>query len=148
MIEAVMYVTMGLLLGCLLGLAVVSLVHNRAVRLTRRRLEGGLPMSLVEIQADKDLLRAEFALSVRRLEVQVEQLNDKNAGLQIQLARKNDVIKRVRAERDALRSELTGLNSQVEASKTQLPRADTRLDRAAFVVRQMTPRQILRATRG
>jgi len=39
MIEIAMYVGIGLLTGCLLALCVVPLVHDRAVRLTVRRLE-------------------------------------------------------------------------------------------------------------
>jgi hypothetical protein len=44
-------------------------VHNHArVRLTTRQLEAKIPSSMPEILADKDLLRAEFAMSTRRLE--------------------------------------------------------------------------------
>jgi len=68
MIETIMYVGIGLLFGCLLAVAIVPLVHNRAVRLTAKRLEG-LPQSIAEIQVDKDLLRAEFAMSARRFEI-------------------------------------------------------------------------------
>jgi hypothetical protein len=61
-----MYVGIGLLFGCLLAIAIVPLVHNRAVRLTVSQLERRLPQSIAEIQVDKDLLRAEFAMSARR----------------------------------------------------------------------------------
>jgi len=61
----------------LLGLMIVPLVHNRAVRLTTRRMEAATPLSMAEIQADKDQLRAEFAMSARRLEMNVDQLKHK-----------------------------------------------------------------------
>ena len=59
------------------GSSSMPLVHNRAVRLTMRRLEAATPLSMAEIQADKDQLRAEFAMSTRRLEMSVEQMKTK-----------------------------------------------------------------------
>ena len=60
MIESIMFFSAGFLLASLLGLALISSVHHRAVRLTQRRLEDAIPVSLTEIQADRDRLRAEF----------------------------------------------------------------------------------------
>jgi hypothetical protein len=77
MIELIMFVGIGFLLAGLLAVGVIPLVHARAVRLTTRRLEAMNPSSIAEIQADKDLLRAEFAMSTRRLEMSVEELKAK-----------------------------------------------------------------------
>ena len=77
MIEPIMYFGIGFLVAALVGLVVIPLVHGRAVRLTMRRLEAATPLSMAEIQADKDQLRAEFAMSTRRLEMNVEQLKAK-----------------------------------------------------------------------
>jgi hypothetical protein len=57
---------------------ILPLVHARAVRLTVRRLdEAGFRVSMVEIKADKDQLRAELALSLRGLEGNVRRLRTK-----------------------------------------------------------------------
>ena len=77
MIESSMYFGIGLLFGALIGLVLIPLIHTRAVRLTTRRLEAVLPESMAEVQAEKDLQRAEFAMSTRRLEMTVEQLVNK-----------------------------------------------------------------------
>ena len=69
MIEPIMFFGIGFLAASLFGLMLIPLVHNRAVRLTMRRLEAATPLSMAEIQADKDQLRAEFAMSTRRLEI-------------------------------------------------------------------------------
>ena len=74
MIEPVMYVAIGFLVACMLIIGIIPVVHARAVRLTTRRLEAVTPMSMAEIQADKDQLRAEFAMSTRRLEMSVDQM--------------------------------------------------------------------------
>lgn len=44
--------------------------------LTRRRLEAALPLSMAEISADKDAVRAEYAMKVRRLEMTIKSLRD------------------------------------------------------------------------
>ena len=81
----------------LIGLVVVPLVHARAVRLTMRRLEAATPLSMAEIQADKDQLRAEFAMSTRRLEMSVEQLKTKTTSQLAELGKKSDAINRLKA---------------------------------------------------
>ena len=77
MIEPIMFFGLGLLTASLIVLTFVPLVHNRAVRLTMRRIEASMPESMTEIQADKDQLRAEFAMSTRRLEITVQELKAK-----------------------------------------------------------------------
>jgi predicted nucleic acid-binding Zn-ribbon protein len=106
MIEMIMYFAIGFLVAALSVLVVVPLVHGRAVRLTRRRLEGAIPSSMAEIQADKDLLRAEFAMSKRRLEIKIEQLKAKSVSERAELGRKSDAINRLKIELGALRDQL------------------------------------------
>src|SRR5512142_844923 len=91
-IETVMYFGIGFLCASLLGLIIIPLVHNRATRLTVRRLEAATPLSMAEIQADKDQLRAEFAMSTRRLELTVEQLKARSTGQLSELSKKTEAI--------------------------------------------------------
>jgi hypothetical protein len=72
MIEPIMYFGIGFLAAALLCLLFLPAVHNRAVRLTMKRLEASIPLSLAEVRADKDQLRAEFAISARRLEMKID----------------------------------------------------------------------------
>ena len=120
MIEAAMYMGIGLLAGCLIAVAVVPLVHDRAVRLTVKRLEATLPKSVTEIRADKDLLRAEFAMSARRMEMTIEQLRNRAARQLVDLGKKTDVINRLRAQRDGLKVELICATAEAAALKKQL----------------------------
>lgn len=122
MIEALMYMGIGLLTGCLIGLGVMPLVHDRAVRLTIRRMERALPNSIKEIEADKDLLRADFAMSTRRLELSNEQLRNKTASQLAELGRKSDILNRLKAQRDVLKVEALGLKAQIAGLKKLLDR--------------------------
>jgi hypothetical protein len=58
MIEPIMFFGIGFLVASLIGLVFMPLVHGRAVRLTAGRLQASTPLSMAEIQADKDQLRA------------------------------------------------------------------------------------------
>jgi hypothetical protein len=91
-IEIIMYFGIGFLTASLLGLIIVPLVHNRAIRLTVRRLEAATPLSIAEIQADKDHLRAEFAMSTRRLELTVDQLKARSTSQLRELGKKSEAI--------------------------------------------------------
>jgi hypothetical protein len=123
MIESIMYFGIGFLFAALVGVVVIPLIHARAVRLTVRRLEDSIPQSMAEIQADKDLLRAEFAVSTRRLEMSIEQLKNKTASQLAKLSKNGDVINRLKIERDAQNIEAVLLKAKVEALKEQLTAA-------------------------
>ena len=77
MINALMFGALGFFLGCLLALMLAPPLWNRAVKLTTRKLEATMPMSLNDIQADKDQLRAEFAIELRKVEVALEKAKEK-----------------------------------------------------------------------
>ena len=98
MVEPAMYFGIGFLVAALFALLFVPLVHNRAVRLTMRRLEAATPLTIAEIRADKDQLRAEFALSTRRLEMSVEQLKTKTTAQLAELGKKADAINLLKKE--------------------------------------------------
>jgi alanyl-tRNA synthetase len=98
MIESVMYFGIGFLVATLLGLLFIPLVHNRAVRLTTKRLEASTPLSMVEIRADKDHLRAEFAMSTRRLEMTIEELKAKTSTQLAELGKKTDANNQLKKE--------------------------------------------------
>jgi len=120
MIEPIMYLAIGFLVSMLFGLMIVPLVHNRAVRLTTRRLEAATPLSMAEIQADKDQLRAEFAMSARRLEMNVEQLKNKTTSQLAELGKKSDAINRMKIELGEKNATIFSLEAREKAMKEQL----------------------------
>ena len=119
MVEPIMYLAIGFLLSMLCGLAIVPLVHNRAVRLTTRRLEAATPLSMAEIQADKDQLRAEFAMSARRLEMSVEQLKNRTTSQLAELGKKSDAINRLKIELGEKNATIFALEARETAVKEQ-----------------------------
>ena len=63
MIEAFMFAGIGFLAASLPALVIIPRVHARAERLLMRQIEASVPLSIAEIQADKDHLRAEGRLA-------------------------------------------------------------------------------------
>lgn len=120
MVEPIMYLAIGFLVSTLFGLMIVPLVHNRAVRLTTKRLEAATPLSMAEIQADKDQLRAEFAMSARRLEMSVEQLKNRTSSQLAELGKKSDAINRLKIELGEKNAAIFSLEAREKALKDQL----------------------------
>jgi hypothetical protein len=134
MIEWFMFGALGFFLGCLLGLMLAPPLWNRAVKLTTRKLEATMPMTLADIQADKDQLRAEFAIELRKVEVALEKSKEKAARELIEANKR-------RVEIQVLNTELSGTKSQLQESqnanrvlqqtiKRRLPDLDSRLKAA------------------
>ncbi len=100
-IENIMYFVLGLLVAGLLALIIMPAVWRRAVRLTKKRIEAATPMTMAEFRADKDQLRAEFALSTRRLEMNVEALRRRLSDQLRDINRKKSELGGIKGERDS-----------------------------------------------
>jgi chromosome segregation ATPase len=120
MIEPIMYFGLGFLAASLIALITMPFVHGRAERLTTRRLEAAIPVSMAEIQADKDQLRAEFAMSTRRLEMSVEQLKSKTTSQLAELSKKADAINQLKAEVGEKTATIFALEAREKTFKDQL----------------------------
>jgi chromosome segregation ATPase len=136
MIEPIMFFGLGLLAASLLALIIIPFVHGRAVRLTRRRLEAATPLSMVEIQADKDQLRAEFAMSTRRLEMNVDQLKTKTTSQLADLGKKTDVINRLKVELGENTATIFSLEARQKALKDQLHATEDELAAKTTTLRE------------
>ena len=99
-IENIMYFALGLLVAGLLALIIMPAVWRRAVRLTKKRIEAATPITMAEFRADKDQLRAEFALSTRRLEMNVEALRRRLSEQLRDINRKRSEVGAIKGERD------------------------------------------------
>src|SRR5436190_5349241 len=129
-----MYFVLGALAARLLALTITPAIWRRANRLSLARLESAMPMSLSEIQAEKDQLRAEFAVNTRRLEVTLSRLGEREAAHVIDMNRKRDEIARLTAEQVGrsemvrqLEERVTRLGGEVRATEEKLNDAHAEL---------------------
>ncbi len=112
-IQSILFFGFGFLCAMFLALMIAPSIWRRAVRLTRRRIEATVPLSLNEIQAEKDALRAEFAMSTRRLEMSVKKLQGKTAAQTVEINRAHEELKRITEERDKANTEIAGLEGRI-----------------------------------
>ncbi len=107
---------LGFLAAGLIALLVAPAIWNRAVRLTKRRIEAKVPLTLSDIQADKDRMRAEFAISTRRLEITIKDQREKAAQQLLELNHRRNEAKSATDERDRLAKRL----EELEATHAQM----------------------------
>ncbi|HLL26861.1 MAG TPA: hypothetical protein VKT73_04335 [Xanthobacteraceae bacterium] len=115
-----MFFALGFLAASLVALILLSAVWHRAVRLTTKRIEGAIPVSMAEIQADKDQLRAEFAMSTRRLETSVEQLKLKTTEQFAEIGRKNETIRLLKVQTEEKSAAAAALEAQDKTLREKL----------------------------
>ena len=115
-IEPTMFATIGFLFASLIAMAIIPLVHDRAVRLTTNRLKSVVPQQTKETRAYKSLLHAEVAKSTRNFESIIEQLKSKITDQGVELKKKGDAINRLKIERDALNIKIAALEIQAAAA--------------------------------
>ncbi|AZO51282.1 MAG: hypothetical protein EOS54_17335 [Mesorhizobium sp.] len=112
MVQSILFFALGFLCAGFLALLVAPAIWRRAVALTRRRLEASMPLTLAEIQADKDQVRAEFAMSTRRLEMMVKALQEKAAEQLVEIGRGREALKGLAVERKDKNQALSDLEAR------------------------------------
>ncbi|HEY6258321.1 MAG TPA: hypothetical protein VIY51_21260 [Xanthobacteraceae bacterium] len=98
MLYPIMLLGIGFLSACVLMAMLAPLIHERAVRLTVRRLSRARPRSVIDRRAHEDQLRAQFAVSILRLETAIGEMQAKTASQLCEVARKSAEIQRLKAE--------------------------------------------------
>jgi uncharacterized coiled-coil protein SlyX len=134
MVESIMLFACGFLAASLLAMMLLSAVHHRAVRLTRLHVQDTVPTSLIEIQAGSDHLRADFAISICRLEKSVEQLRIKAGGQLSEIGRQRQTINRLTAELERRTSVVDKLVHKVESLTGKIAEVERERDRIAMEV--------------
>ncbi|RUW80138.1 hypothetical protein EOA29_22815, partial [Mesorhizobium sp. M1E.F.Ca.ET.063.01.1.1] len=93
MVQSVLFFALGFLCAVFLVSLIAPAVWRRAVVLTRRRLEASMPLTPAEILAEKDRVRAEFAMTTRRLEMNIKSLKENAAEQLVEIGRAREAPK-------------------------------------------------------
>ncbi len=118
---------LGFLSAGFIALIVAPMVWRRAVALTRKRIEASVPLTQAEIQADKDRMRAEFAMATRRLEINFKNFREKTASQIVEINRNREELKQLMAERGERHEALTKLEVQSGEIRAELRRREDEL---------------------
>jgi chromosome segregation ATPase len=156
-IDAILTTVLGFLAASLIGLMVLPAIARRADRLARRRAEAAFPLSLEQVAAERDHLRAELALRERAFERRVEEAEAMramalgqagerdvaNAALERDLAARREDIARLEAalaamtaDRDRLQGELDAETARHDATKAALEAAQGEIARLEGVLHE------------
>jgi len=137
-IQSGMLIALGFLAAALLGLLIAPALWRRAVRLTTRRIKTTIPLSEMEIEADRDRIRAEYAIKMHKLEMLVEQVKLTGARQQIEINRRDARVNSLEADLEQLRGrheEAQNARRVLEQTiEDRLPRVEERLVEAKKVL--------------
>ena len=133
-IQYIMLVSLGFLIASLITLLLAPIFWHRAVRITNSKLRQSLPLSEQEILADKDQLRAKYAIRVHQLEKQVEQASLGGARQKIDLNRRDASIGQLETGIARLKSDLEeSQNARGVLEQTvgdRIPKIEAKLEEA------------------
>jgi chromosome segregation ATPase len=150
-IQSILFFVLGFLSAALVALLIAPSIWRRAVTLTRKRIEATVPMTLNEIQAEKDRIRAEFAMAMRRLEMSVQAQREKAAAQAVEIGRQREEI-RLLAEECESRSQRNGelemrmseagadryqVEERVQKLETRFAEASRRLEERALEIEEL-----------
>lgn len=144
-----MLAALGFLSAILIGLFIAPFYRKRTERLTTETLKRAMPLTEAEIRADKDRLRADYALVIHELESKVERASLAAARQRVEINRRDAAI-------SALEGDLTGLRTSLEEHENarrvlehtimdRLPKVEQRLAEARRLLIQRD-REIARLT--
>lgn len=126
-IQSILFFVLGFLCAGFLALMVAPAIWRRAVVLTRKRIEASVPLSVNEIQADKDRMRAEFAMSTRRLEMSVKSFREKAASQIVEINRNREELRQLAEERAEKNEALSALEASAGELRAELRRREEQL---------------------
>lgn len=142
MVQSILFFALGFLVAGFLALLVAPAIWRRAVALTRRRVEGSMPLTLPEIQADKDRIRAEYAMITRRLEIDVKSLRAKSAEQLVEIGRAREALKGLAVERKDKNEALSELEAKNEALRHREEQLQHLSDRMTETERKLEKRAL------
>lgn len=149
MIEYALLIMLGFCASGLIALLLAPTLWHRAVRLTTKRLEATLPMTLSDIEADKDLLKASYAIQIRRLEAGLSKGQKKSANqlveiskLQMKIGEFQDQIAELEMQLEERRNAANVFESTIRKRFPELENAvaaaKMALDERAFEINDLT----------
>ena len=115
-----MVFALGFFTAGLLALACLPAVWRRAIRLTQRRLRQLVPLSMDEIVAERDQLRAGFAVGQRQLEQKLEQVEAARAEALLDVGRRDARVAALEDEMSRERARIEGLTQELDSTTREL----------------------------
>ena len=117
--ETIMLVALGFVVALLVGLVVIRGMWSYAVGLGKRRTERRAPSHIAELKADRDRLKAEFAMQGRRLQLRLDDLKTRMAEQMAEASRNRNRMELMAAELTRRDEEIARRKAEVDALQAQ-----------------------------
>jgi predicted nuclease with TOPRIM domain len=118
--ETIMLIALGFVAALLVSLLVIRGVWRYAVDLGKRRIERRAPSALAELKADRDRLKAEFAMQGRRLQLRLDDLKTRMAEQMAEASRNRNRIEQLAIEISSRDKRLTERDAEIASLRAQL----------------------------
>ena len=129
MAEIIMTFALGFLIASAIALTLAAPLWRRAASVTEKRLRASSPVSLDDFNADKDRMRAEFAMSARKLEMSVENLRKKAETRLAELDRRERQVAALKEEIEEKSGSETRQSEEIAVIRQRLADAESGLKR-------------------
>ena len=129
MIEQSIYFALGCVVTALCALMFAPIFWSRALRLSRQRLQLQIPLSMQEIYAERDGLRAEFAVERLRIEQELERVQSGKARDLAEIGRRSMESARLAEDLATVKRSERALGTTIEDLQRQLADRDASIAR-------------------
>lgn len=133
-IQAAMLVMLGFLSAALLVLALIGPYRRRIRRFATEQVKRSLPLTETEIRADKDSIRAQYAIAVHKLEKKVEDAETASARQLIEINRRDakitDLEHAIEQHKLSFEEHANARRVLEQAIIDRLPKVESRLNEA------------------
>ncbi|WP_237153753.1 hypothetical protein [Oryzibacter oryziterrae] len=119
MIESVLFFVLGVLAAGLLALLLLPALNARASRLAIRRLERSLPLTLAEVAAAKDAVRAEMAAKMARVDLERERASTALTEAKLELSSVRERIAVLEIEKASFLSTVAELETRLGSARQE-----------------------------
>lgn len=147
----IMLAALGFLTAALLAVFLSPLYRRRVARLTTQTIKRSMPLTEAEIRADKDRLRAEYAIHIHKLQTKVEEGTEAAARQMVEINRRDAAISELEEQgaiqRTALEEHENARRVLEQTIMDRLPKVEHRLAEARKLLFQRD-REIVSLTQG
>jgi chromosome segregation ATPase len=136
-VETIMLVALGFAVAALIALFLGRFAWVFALRLGKKRMQRAAPSTIAELQADRDRLRAEYAMLSRKLELRMNDLKIKLAEQMAEVSRNRNRIDHLITEVRSRDAQLTQRDAELQSLRMQLTPLETELSARTATVQNL-----------
>ncbi len=136
--ETIMLIVLGFAIALVVVLLFGRLAWNISQKLGAKRYERSLPANILELQAERDRLRAEQAMMARKLELRLEDVKMRMAEQMAEVSRNRNRVEIMTKEIATRDETIIQHVSEIDRGKTALANQDIELKSRAEIIERLS----------